>query len=182
MRRGADYIAGIKGDGRTVLLDGEAVDDVTTHPGFAGPTRVIASLYDAALDNPDIAYEADGARHNAMWLPPANAEDLGRRHRAHRHWADGSFGLMGRTPDHVASIITAFAARRDVFDRAGDRISATTSPRSTSVPATTTGSCRTRSRHRRSTDPSRLTSSPSPSSIREWSRSATTGSSSAERR
>ena len=51
MRRGADYIAGIKGDGRTVLLDGETIDDVTTHPGFAGPTRVIASLYDAALDN-----------------------------------------------------------------------------------------------------------------------------------
>lgn len=56
-----------------------------------------------------------------MWLPPRTSEDLAQRQRVHRHWAAGSFGLMGRTPDHVASIITAFAARRDVFDRAGPR-------------------------------------------------------------
>src|SRR6266849_5043983 len=117
MRRGVDYIGGIKRDGRTVLLDGEAVADVTTHPGFAGPIRVIASLYDAAIGNPAIAYEADGASHSAMWLPPRSGEDLERRRLVHRHWAEGSYGLMGRTPDHVVSLLTAFAARRDVFDR-----------------------------------------------------------------
>ena len=121
MRKGADYIAAIRRDGRTILLDGEVVDDVTAHPGFAGPTRVIASLYDKAIGNPNVAYEADGGTHDAMWLPPRSAEDLVRRRLAHRHWAEGSFGLMGRTPDHVASIITAFAGRRDVFDRAGSR-------------------------------------------------------------
>jgi 4-hydroxyphenylacetate 3-monooxygenase len=121
MRRGADYIAGIRRDGRTVLVDGEAIEDVTTHPGFAGPTRVIAALYDAAPDVPGIAFEADGAAHSAMWLPPRSAADLDTRRLVHRHWAEGSFGLMGRTPDHVASIITAFAGRRDVFDRGGSR-------------------------------------------------------------
>jgi aromatic ring hydroxylase len=35
MRRGADYLAGIRRDGRTILLDGVAVEDVTAHPGFA---------------------------------------------------------------------------------------------------------------------------------------------------
>ena len=49
MRRGADYIAGIRQDGRTILVDGARVEDVTTHPGFAGPTRVIARLYGAAI-------------------------------------------------------------------------------------------------------------------------------------
>jgi 4-hydroxyphenylacetate 3-monooxygenase len=121
VRRGTDYLEGIRGDGRTILLDGAAIADVTSHPGFAGPTRVIASLYDAAIGNPDIAYQADGATHSAMWLPPRSAADLARRQALHRHWAEGSFGLMGRTPDHVASIITAFAGRRDVFDRAGTR-------------------------------------------------------------
>lgn len=121
MRRGADYIAGIRRDGRTILLDGVAVEDITTHPGFAGPIRVIASLYDDALAHPDITYQADGASHSAMWLPPTSATDLDTRRLVHRHWAEGSFGLMGRTPDHVASVITAFAHRRDVFDRAGTR-------------------------------------------------------------
>jgi 4-hydroxyphenylacetate 3-monooxygenase len=121
MRRGADYIAGIRRDGRTILLDGVAVDDVTTHPGFAGPVRVIGSLYDGAVDNSAISYQADAATHSAMWLPPAGAADLDTRRLVHRHWAEGSFGLMGRTPDHVASVITAFAHRRDVFDRAGSQ-------------------------------------------------------------
>ena len=64
MRRGADYLSAIAGDGRTVLLDGEPVADVSTHPGFAGPARVIASLYDSALERPDLAYE-DGGRTSA---------------------------------------------------------------------------------------------------------------------
>jgi len=121
MRRGADYLAGIRRDGRTILLDGVAVEDVTAHPGFAGPARVIASLYDAALAKPELGFERDGGTHSVMWLPPTTAADLERRRLLHRHWAEGSFGLMGRTPDHVASIVTAFAHRRDVFDRGGTR-------------------------------------------------------------
>ncbi len=121
MRRGADYLESIRRDGRTVLLGGEAIADITAHPGFAGPTQVIAALYDAAIGNPEIGVDADGATHSAMWLMPRSAEDLERRRMLHRHWAEGSYGLMGRTPDHVASIITAFASRRDVFDRAGTR-------------------------------------------------------------
>ncbi|HYK95027.1 MAG TPA: 4-hydroxyphenylacetate 3-hydroxylase N-terminal domain-containing protein [Candidatus Dormibacteraeota bacterium] len=121
MRRGADYIAGIRRDGRTILLDGARVEDVTAHPGFAGPTRVIASMYDSAFDKLDIGYEVDRIAHSAMWLPPRSPQDLDTRRLVHRHWAEGSFGLMGRTPDHVAAIITAFAHRRDVFDRAGTR-------------------------------------------------------------
>jgi 4-hydroxyphenylacetate 3-monooxygenase len=120
-RRGSDYLAAIAGDGRRVLLDGEPVDDVTTHPGFAGPARVIASLYDAALDRPDLAYDDDGHAYSAMWLVPGSAGDLAARRRVHRHWAEGSFGLMGRTPDHVASLVTGFAGMRQVFDRGGSR-------------------------------------------------------------
>ena len=75
-RQGSDYLAAIRGDGRRMLLDGEPVDDVTTHPGFAGPARVIASLYDGAIDRADLAYEMDGARHSAMWLVPRSSDDL----------------------------------------------------------------------------------------------------------
>lgn len=118
MRRGADYLKAISGDGRDILLDGERVSDVTSHPGFAGATAVIASLYDESLERDEIKYAVGGVSDvSAMWLPPASPGDLATRHAAHRHWADGSFGLMGRTPDHAAAMITAFAAMRHVFDR-----------------------------------------------------------------
>src|SRR5262245_2011675 len=121
MRSGAEYLASIRGDGRTILLDGDPVEDVTAHPGFAGPIQVIADLYDGAQRDPSLRFDADGGTHSAMWLVPRSAEDLERRRLVHRHWAEGSFGLIGRTPDHVASILTGFAGRRDVFDRGGGR-------------------------------------------------------------
>jgi 4-hydroxyphenylacetate 3-monooxygenase len=62
---------------------------------------------------------ATGRRIGGMWLIPRSAEDLGRRRAVHRFWAEGSYGLMGRTPDHVASVLTAFAGWRQLFDRGG---------------------------------------------------------------
>ena len=57
-----------------------------------------------------------------MWLIPRSAEDLGRRRAVHRFWAEGSYGLMGRTPDHVASVLTGFAGWRQLFDRGGPAV------------------------------------------------------------
>jgi 4-hydroxyphenylacetate 3-monooxygenase len=54
-----------------------------------------------------------------MWLVPRSADDLMARRRAHRLWAEPTYGLMGRTPDHVACVLTAFASWRQLFDRGG---------------------------------------------------------------
>jgi 4-hydroxyphenylacetate 3-monooxygenase len=121
MRRGSDYVASLR-DGRAIFLDGERVTDVTTHPAFAEGVRRIAERYDAARESPDITSCVDpvsGRQIGAMWLIPRAAEDLGRRRAVHRFWAEGSYGLMGRTPDHVASVLTGFAGWRHLFDRAG---------------------------------------------------------------
>jgi 4-hydroxyphenylacetate 3-monooxygenase len=121
MRRGADYLASLR-DGRAIFLDGRRVDDVTAHPAFAQSVRRIAERYDAAREAPDVTTCVDpagGGRIGAMWLIPRSAEDLGRRRAVHRFWAEGSYGLMGRTPDHVASVLTAFAGWRQLFDRGG---------------------------------------------------------------
>jgi 4-hydroxyphenylacetate 3-monooxygenase len=121
MRRAADYLASLR-DGRAVYLDGERVADVTAHPAFAEPIRRIAERYEAALDSLDVTTcvdPADGRRIGSMWLIPRSAEDLGRRRAVHRFWAEGSYGLMGRTPDHVASVLTGFAGWRQLFDRGG---------------------------------------------------------------
>ena len=56
-----------------------------------------------------------------MWLVPRSSDDLVARRRAHRLWAEASYGLMGRTPDHVACVLTAFASWRQLFDRGGAR-------------------------------------------------------------
>jgi 4-hydroxyphenylacetate 3-monooxygenase len=121
MRRAADYLAGLR-DGRAIFLDGERVRDVTSHPAFAEPVQRIAERYEAAREVPEVTTCIDpvsGRRIGAMWLIPRSAEDLGRRRAVHRFWAEGSYGLMGRTPDHVASVLTGLAGWRQLFDRGG---------------------------------------------------------------
>ncbi len=123
MRSGQEYIASLR-DGRRIYLDGELIRDVTTHPAFAAPVQTIAGLYDAAKDParaPQMTCrppELDG-EVNAIWLIPRSREDLDRRRRAHQFWQDLTFGLMGRTPDHVASFLVGFAGAAEVFGRGG---------------------------------------------------------------
>src|SRR3989449_10541680 len=123
VRTGATYVAALR-DGRAVYLDGERVKDVTSHPAFAEPIRRIAEIYDHARSaeaDPALTFAdpATGRRPSHMWLVPRSAEDLGARRRVHRFWAEPSSGLMGRTPDHVACVLTAFSAWRHLFDRGG---------------------------------------------------------------
>jgi 4-hydroxyphenylacetate 3-monooxygenase len=121
MRSPEDYLASLR-DGRAIFLDGERIDDVTKHPAFAEGVRRIAERYEAARRAPEITTAIDpasGRPIGAMWLIPRSPEDLGRRRAVHRFWAEGSYGLMGRTPDHVASVLTAFAGWRQLFDRGG---------------------------------------------------------------
>ena len=44
-KTGADHIASLR-DGRTVYIDGNLVDDVTTHIAFRNAVASAASLYD----------------------------------------------------------------------------------------------------------------------------------------
>jgi 4-hydroxyphenylacetate 3-monooxygenase len=125
MRSGDDYVASLR-DGRAVFLDGERVDDVAKHPAFAEPIRRVARTFDlarAADAQAATTYvdPATGRRHSAMWLVPRSADDLAARRRVHRLWAEPSYGLMGRTPDHVACVLSAFAGWRQLFDRGGTR-------------------------------------------------------------
>jgi 4-hydroxyphenylacetate 3-monooxygenase len=125
MRRGDAYIESLR-DGRAVYLDGERVADVTKHPAFAEAIRRIADRYDAARTEAARSITtyldpATGARHGTMWLIPRTAEDLESRRHVHRFWAEASYGLMGRTPDHVACVITAFASVPQFFARGGER-------------------------------------------------------------
>src|SRR5215475_7439820 len=124
-RSGDDYGRGLR-DGRTVLLYGERVTDVTTHPAFAAGIRTVAQLYDLAHDPANgelMTYPSprDGHPINKSWLVPRSRDDLAARRRAIKFWADASYGFLGRSPDHVASFFAGFAGSPEFYARGGQQ-------------------------------------------------------------
>jgi 4-hydroxyphenylacetate 3-monooxygenase len=124
-RRGEEYVRGLR-DGRTVLLSGERVADVTTHPAFAAGIRSIANLFDLAADTANrelMTYPSprDGRPINKAWLVPRSRDDLVARRRAIKFWADATYGLLGRSPDHVASFFAGFAGSPEFYARGGQQ-------------------------------------------------------------
>ncbi len=124
-RSGDDYLRGLR-DGRTVLMNGERVADVTAHGAFAGAIRTVARLYDLAHDPANrelLTYPSprDGRPVNKAWLVPRTREDLAARRRAIKYWADASYGFLGRSPDHVSSFFAGFAGSPEFYARGGQR-------------------------------------------------------------
>jgi 4-hydroxyphenylacetate 3-monooxygenase len=123
MRIGADYLRSLK-DGRRVFVDGECVADVTAHPAFRQAARSIANLYDIAaapelrermtFTSPKTAKPVQRA-----WQIPHSHADLRARRLFSETWAEATFGLMGRAPDHVAGFFAGYAAKPGFFAAAG---------------------------------------------------------------
>ena len=123
LRSGSDYLEGLK-DGRVVYIGGERVDDVTTHPAFQGAAQTFASLFDMKADpaNQEVmSFEENGERFPMYYLMPRNADDLLKRTKCHQAIADHAYGLMGRSPDHVSSFVTAMAMTPEILDQQGGR-------------------------------------------------------------
>ncbi|MFZ0180671.1 MAG: 4-hydroxyphenylacetate 3-hydroxylase N-terminal domain-containing protein, partial [Candidatus Dormiibacterota bacterium] len=121
VRQGRDYLVGLR-DGRHVQLGGEVVSDITTHPAFCNAVQSIVRLYDTVHAHPErYQYsETDGGPlYSAIWLRPKTTEDLRKRREVHQAIADLTYGLMGRSPDHVSGFITGMACEPSVADRHG---------------------------------------------------------------
>ena len=124
-RTGSQYLESLR-DGRAVYVNGERVKDVVDHPAFRGAVRSIAALYDlaAAPERRDVmTYPSPrtGQPVNRAFQLPRTRADLAARRQALEAWAEATFGLMGRSPDHVAGFLVGFALRPDVFARGGAR-------------------------------------------------------------
>ena len=63
----------------------------------------------------------DGRPINKCWLVPRTREDLAARRCAIKYWADASYGLLGRSPDHVASFFAGFAGSPAFYARGGQQ-------------------------------------------------------------
>jgi 4-hydroxyphenylacetate 3-monooxygenase len=125
LRTGAEFLRSLQ-DGRQVFVEGERVADVTSHRAFAGAARSIANLYDIAAA-PEMrermtftSPRTGGPVLRAYQIPHSHA-DLKARRLATETWAEATFGLMGRTPDHVAGFFCGYAAVPSVFAAGGQQ-------------------------------------------------------------
>jgi 4-hydroxyphenylacetate 3-monooxygenase len=114
-RTGAQYLESLH-DGRHVVIDGERVADVTAHPAFRRSVRAFARLYDLTHEHPDVMTKNG---HNTAFLIPRTRDDLVARRKAIRLWAASSFGFLGRSPDHLASLFAGLASTPDVLAKGG---------------------------------------------------------------
>ena len=122
-RTGAEYVDGLRGDGREVWLGGERVRDVAGHPAFRGSVRGIAGFFDWQHRYADECIAADpvsGRPTGISHLVPRSAGDLRRRHRGLERLARYSVGMLGRTPDYVNLTFAGFAAQRGVWAAGGN--------------------------------------------------------------
>ena len=85
IKTGEQHIASLR-DGREIYLDGELVDDVTTHPAFRGAVASIGRMFDfqSAPENRDLmTFETEtGTRANRIWQLPGSYDALVKRRRA----------------------------------------------------------------------------------------------------
>ena len=119
-RTGQEYINGLKEHPREVWIDGERVEDVTTHPALCNGVKSVAALYDMQHD-PELREEMTYASPTTddpvglSFMIPQTVEDLERRRNMMTRWAWASCGMMGRSPDFLNVIFAAWAGASDFF-------------------------------------------------------------------
>ncbi|MFD9607083.1 4-hydroxyphenylacetate 3-hydroxylase N-terminal domain-containing protein [Streptomyces sp. NPDC059970] len=106
---GAEYLDSLR-DGRAVYVDGDGVEDVTTHPAFRNAARPVARLYNALHDpaTSEVLTGVDpdtGIRTHRFFKPSPSTTGLFRAGEAIATWARMSYGFLGCTPEYKAVLI-----------------------------------------------------------------------------
>ncbi len=120
IKTGSQHISQLQ-DGREVFLNGEIIEDVTSHKAYRNIVASVGRLYDfqSAPENVEhMTFEIPGRkeRANRIWQLPANYDELVTRRRALESWTEIHGGFLGRAPDHVASCIAGMYMGLDVFE------------------------------------------------------------------
>ncbi len=117
---GEEFLDSLRG-GREVWIYGERVRDVTTHPAFRNPARMLARLYDA-LHEPAMhavltcpTDTGSGGYTHKYFRAPRSADDLIAARDAIAAWARLTYGWMGRSPDYKASFLATLGANADYY-------------------------------------------------------------------
>ena len=116
---GQHYISSLR-DCRSIYIDGRRVRDVTTDPSFRNVVASAAGLYDYQADPENVeamtfTSPTSGDRVNLAWHLPRTYGDLMRRRQAIERWAELTCGMVGRSPDHVASTLVGLRMGLSAF-------------------------------------------------------------------
>ena len=113
---GKEYINRINQLNNEIWLDGQRVEGlISEHPVFRGLLQEKAALYDLQLDPQYIKMMTfpspeSGDPIGLSYLQPKNKDDLKKRRQMIEQWARKTYGMMGRSPDYLNTVITAFAS------------------------------------------------------------------------
>jgi aromatic ring hydroxylase len=117
---GAEYLESLRDD-REIFLYGDRVKDITSHPAFHNPARMVARLYDALHDpaTKDVLTcptdTGSGGYTHRFFTTPHSAEDLVADQKAIAAWSRMSYGWMGRGPDYKAAFLGTLGANADFY-------------------------------------------------------------------
>ncbi|MBV1867101.1 MAG: hypothetical protein KUG69_04230 [Marinosulfonomonas sp.] len=124
VRNGQQFIDHLKSNPRDVWINGEQVQDVTTHPAFSASVEQLAKLYDMQVANETeelttYVVPETGERAGLAFMPAMDAADLNKKRVAYRLWAEKTFGLMGRSPDFLNCSLLAYWESRELAAKNG---------------------------------------------------------------
>ena len=124
VRNGAEFIAGLKAHPKDVWIAGRQVGDVTSDLAFRLPVESLAGLFDQQVqpelrDIMTYQDEESGQPAGLSFLIPRSRDDLVRRRAAMQVWAEATFGLMGRSPDYLNTVLVAFVDAPEFFAQGG---------------------------------------------------------------
>lgn len=118
---GAAFLRRLDATPREIWYGDEKVTgSVSKHRAFAGVAQSLAALYDMQADpglRDVMTYDSPttGNRVGMSFLQPKTREDIAKRTKMMKNWADYSGGTLGRTADYLNSSIMAMAAARSYF-------------------------------------------------------------------
>jgi aromatic ring hydroxylase len=117
-RTGERYLEDLD-DGRYVALDGARVERVAAHPAFAGAARTLAGLLDLH-HQPQTRAPMTSAPPGREPIPryyslATSAEEVCARGSCFQTVARATGGLMGRSPDFLATLLASWSAAGSVF-------------------------------------------------------------------
>ncbi|MDT0322946.1 4-hydroxyphenylacetate 3-hydroxylase family protein [Streptomyces millisiae] len=127
IRTGDEYRESIRG-GREIWINGERVEDVTTHPMFRPIVDARARIYDLAHEKPtrDVMSYQDpetGERHSVGNKLPRSREDWQDKRRAVDAVLDEVRGVVTRVGDETVGEMWSLYDGRDVLDEVDPRFS-----------------------------------------------------------
>ena len=123
-RTGSQFLDGLRKTKREIWVDGERVEDVTSHPKLSGGAQSIAAMFDRQHQYAGeclFAAPPSGELTNISHMIPRSKDDLRRRHAGLVRLSEGSMGIMGRTPDYMNMKFAAFASAPKVWSGADGR-------------------------------------------------------------